>query len=153
MSERVLAALARADVGAIVVGGWAVAYAGHPRFTEDIDVIVEASEANLQRLIDVLSQFGDGAAAELVPADFPLEEGAVRIIEDDVIDVFTQMTGHTYADLRPLSTTHVVGGQPVQFLSAEGLLLLKGPSLRPRDQADAAALRAILAGRSPDTPA
>ena len=152
MSESVLAALARADVAAIVVGGWAVAYAGYPRFTEDVDVIVDASEPNLQRLIDVLASFGEGAAAELVPADFPQEEGAIRIIEDDVIDVFTQMTGHTYADLLPLSTVHAVEGEPVRFLSAEGLLLLKGPSLRPRDQADAAALRAILAGRSPDDP-
>ena len=152
MSESVLAALSRADVAAIVVGGWAVAYAGYPRYTEDIDVIVDAAPANLQRLIDVLAGFGDGAAAELVPADFPQEEGAVRIVEDDVVDVFTQMTGHTYADLLPLSSVHDVDGAPVRFLSAQGLLLLKGPSLRPRDQADAAALRAILAGRSPDSP-
>lgn len=147
-----LAALARADVDAIVAGGWAVAYAGYPRFSEDIDVIAGADEANLQRLIDVLASFGEGAAAELVTADFLLEEGAVRIMEEDIIDVSAQMTGHTYADLLPLSTVHEVDGQPVRFLSAQGLLLLKGPSLRPRDQADAAALRAILAGLPPDTP-
>lgn len=152
MSESVLAALARADVDVLVVGGLAVAQAGFARYTEDIDVLAEASEDNIARLIDVLAQFGDGAAAELSPADFPLEEGAVRIVEDEVVDVFTVMSGHTYADLLPLSETHVYDGQPVRFLTAEGLLRLKEPSLRPRDQADVAALRAILAGRSPDAP-
>ena len=130
----------------------AVAQAGFARYTEDVDLLVEASEPNLLRLIDTLASFGDGAAAELTPADFPLEEGAVRIIEDEVVDVFTQMSGHTYADLLPVTTVHDVGGQAVRFLSAEGLLRLKEPSLRPRDQAVAAALRAILAGRSPDAP-
>ena len=140
MSESVLAALARADVRAVVVGGAGVGaggaravYRGHRHPGR------RRAPPNLARLISVLAGFGDGAAAELSPSDFPLEEGAVRIIEEDVIDVFTLMTGYTYADLLPLSELHTYEGVPVRFLNAEGLLLLKAPSLRPRDQADAAA--------------
>ena len=146
----VLAALARADVEFLVVGGLAVAQAGYARYTEDIDVLVEGGAANVQRLIDALSAVGGGAAAELVPADFPLEEGAVRVVEDDVVvDLFTVMSGHAYADLLPLSAPHAVGGAAVRFLGAEGLVRLKAGSLRPKDQADVAALRALLAGRDP----
>lgn len=144
-----LVALARADVRFLVVGGLAVAYAGYARFTEDLDLLVEAAPANLARLLSALSAFGDGAARELTPADFPLEEGAVRIIDDFAIDLFTQMSGHRYADLAPLAAPHDVDGVPVLFLGAEGLLRLKAPSLRPRDQHDAAVLRDLIS-RRPD---
>ena len=97
-----------------------------------------------------LATFGSGAAAELTPDDFPLEEGAVRVAEDFDADLLTLMSGHTYADLLPLSAPHDVGGVAVRFLGAEGLIRLKADSLRPRDQADVAALRAILAGREHD---
>ena len=115
----VLAALARADAEFLVVGGLAVARAGFARYTEDIDVLVEGGAANVQCLIDTLSTIGGGAAAELVPGDFPLEEGAVRVVEEDVvIDLFTQMSGHTYADLLPLSAPHDVGGVAVRSASS-----------------------------------
>lgn len=141
-----LAALARADVAFIVVGGIAVAQAGYARYTEDIDLLVDAGPVNLHRLIDRLAAVGDGAAAELTPADFPLEEGAVRVVEDIVIDLFTQMSGHTYADLLPFSEPHDVEGVAVRFLNAEGLILLKSPSLRPKDQLDVQVLRQRLGG-------
>ena len=148
--ESALAALARAEVDFLVVGGLAVARAGFVRVTDDVDLLVEGGADNLRRLIDTLATFGSGAAAELTPDDFPLEEGAVRVAEDFDVDLFTLMSGHTYADLLPLSAPYDVGGVAVRFLGAEGLIRLKADSLRPRDQADVAALRAIFAGRDPD---
>ena len=150
MFGSMLAALVRADVAFLVVGGLAVAQAGFARFTEDVDVLVSAERDNLRRMIDVLATFGAGAAADLSPDDFPVEEGAVRIVEDVVIDVFTQMSGDTYADLLPLSVAHPYEGVSIRYLGAEGLIRLKAPSLRPKDQIDVQALRAILDGRDPD---
>ncbi|WP_420457364.1 hypothetical protein [Rubrivirga sp.] len=144
-----LAAMSRAGVDFLVVGGLAVAKAGFARATIDVDVLVEPSPPNLRRLIDVLSTFGSGAAAGLAPDDFPLEEGCVRIAEDFDIDVFTVMSGHTYADLLPLSVVHDLDGAAVRFLGAEGLLRLKSDSLRPKDQLDVAALHALIDGRDP----
>ena len=130
----VLAALARADVEFLVVGGVAVARLVDIPFTNRLGLLVEGGAANLRRLIDTLSTFGSGAAAELDVSDFPLEEGAVRVVEEDVvIDLFTQISGWTYTDLLPLSAPHDVGGVAVRFLGAEGLIRLKADSLRPRD--------------------
>lgn len=143
----VLAALARAGVEFVVVGGLAVAQAGFARTTDDIDLLVEASEPNLVRLIDTLAAFGEGAAAELTPADFPLEEGCVRVAEDVDLDLFTLMSGHTYADLLPYAVEHDVQQARVRFLGAEGLIRLKADSLRPKDQLDVQALRDILRQR------
>ena len=44
----------------LLVGGYAVAYHGHPRFTGDIDFLIHATPENVQRLLDVLDAFGFG---------------------------------------------------------------------------------------------
>lgn len=145
--ESVLAALAREQVSFIVVGGLATVQAGYVRLTEDVDLLVQADRPNLAKMIQVLSGVGSGAAAELTPDDFPLEEGAVRVAESFDIDLFTLMSGHRYEDLLPLTTRHEVLGQAVTFLSPEGLICLKKDSLRPKDQLDVQALREIIRQR------
>lgn len=147
MYANVLADLSRRGVEFIVVGGLAVGRAGFARFTEDIDLLVEASTRNLDRLIDGLAALGDGAARELTPADFPLEEGCVRIVEDVRIDVFTMMTEQTYDDLLPLSEEQPVHDQTVRFLGADGLIRLKETSVREKDQFDVMVLRRVLRER------
>jgi hypothetical protein len=42
------------DVRYLVVGGYAVAFHGHPRYTKDIDVWIEATPENAARLIQSL---------------------------------------------------------------------------------------------------
>ena len=108
MFDALLVLLARADIAFVVVGG--VAVAGFARFTEDLGLLVEASETNVERLIAALAAYGDGAAADLTLADFPDAEGAVRILDEIALDVFTRMSGRTYADLLPLTTTREIGG-------------------------------------------
>ena len=138
-----LADLGRSEVDFVLVGGLAVAIAGYARTTEDVDVLVEASEPNLRRLLAVLARFGEGHGAVLSPADFPLEEGCIRIAEDFDLDIFTLLGGQTYADLRPLSAEHDVQGVPIRTLTAEGLIRLKSDSVRPKDQLDVEVLRRL----------
>lgn len=147
MFDASLVALARGGVDFLVVGGLAVAEAGFTRLTEDVDVLVEASEANLARLIAVLQTRMEGAD-DLTPDDLPLEEGAVRFLEDVVLDVFTLMSGHAYADLVPFSFFKDIQGTPVRYLNAEGLIRLKEGSLRPKDRIDVEVLRDLLRNRT-----
>jgi hypothetical protein len=144
-----LAALARADVDFIVVGGLAVAFAGYARVTDDVDILVNARTDNLDRMLGVLAGFGEGAATELSADDFPIEEGCVRVAEHFDLDIFTLMSGHTYDDQLPMTALHEVEGVSVRHLSAEGLIRLKEDSLRPKDQLDVVALRAIQRGETP----
>jgi hypothetical protein len=44
----------------LVVGGWAVAFHGWPRYTQDIDVLIGISSDNAQKLKKVLDDFGLG---------------------------------------------------------------------------------------------
>jgi hypothetical protein len=59
------------SVKALIVGGYAVAFHAKPRFTKDIDLLVEPTPDNARRLLQALSDFGFGAA-DLTAADFTL---------------------------------------------------------------------------------
>jgi len=63
-----LSALIARRVRFVLVGGHAVAGHGEPRLTEDLDVFVEPSDANAQRLRDALKDFGFGDVAPSVKA-------------------------------------------------------------------------------------
>jgi hypothetical protein len=143
--ENVLAALSRAEVRYLVVGGVACAFNGFVRTTEDVDILVDADPENIGRMLTALAAIGDGYARELSVEDFTDEEGAVRLIEDVPIDIFVRMGGRRYADLLPYRKVHP-GNFEVPYVSAPGLIELKSRSLRPKDRIDVEALRKIVEG-------
>lgn len=142
--ERLLADLVRSDVVFVTVGGVACAMAGVVRTTEDVGILVAADEENLGRLLAALLRFGEGYARELTVADFTDEEGAIRIVEDFPLDVFTRMGGRRYEDVLPYVRRLRLDEVEIPYLAAEGLIAIKGESLRARDRADVAVLRALL---------
>jgi len=141
--EELLVALADGGVLFMTVGGIACALNGHVRSTQDVDILVKADAANIERLLAVLSHFGEGSARELSVVDFPLEAGAVRIIEDFPLDVFTLMMNRSYEDLLDHMLWWESDGARIPYLDAEGLILLKSSSPRPKDQLDIVALRSL----------
>jgi hypothetical protein len=141
--ERLLVDLVRGRVDFVVVGGIAVGLSGIVRATDDLDLLVEGSAANLERLLTVLRTVGEGHASELTPADFTDEEGAIRVIEDFPIDVFVRMSGLSYADLVTAQRFADIRGQEVPYLGPEGLIRLKERSMRDRDREDVIRLRAL----------
>jgi hypothetical protein len=141
--EKLLAKLARADLKFIIVGGVAVALNGFVRATEDVDILIDSSAENVARLLDNLRNFGEGHARELNPADFSHSEGAIRIIEDFPLDVFTVMRGKGYADLIGFTKSTRIGDVDVRYLKAAALILLKSDSQRDQDRIDVSALRSL----------
>jgi hypothetical protein len=53
----------------LVVGGYAVALHGHPRYTKDIDIWLDRDEENAERVVRALDQFGFGSLG-LTAGDF-----------------------------------------------------------------------------------
>ena len=141
--EKLLAKLAQSEVKFIIVGGVAVALNGFVRTTEDVDILIESSGQNVQRLLGALSNFGQGHASELSPADFSDSEGAVRIIEDFPLDVFTVMRGKHYPDLIASTKSTRIGDVDLCYLDAEALIALKMDSQRDQDRIDVSALRSL----------
>ena len=141
--EKLLAKLARAEVKFIIVGGVAVALNGFVRTTEDVDILLETSLENVTKLLDALKGFGEGHARELCQADFTESEGAVRIIEDFPLNVFTITRGKRYADLVASTQTTRIDDIDVRYLNAEALIALKEYCQRDQDRIDVSALRSL----------
>jgi predicted nucleotidyltransferase len=141
--EKLLAKLAGAEVKFIIVGGVAVALNGFVRTTEDVDILIESSAENITRLLNELKNFGEGHARKLSPADFSESEGAVRIIEDFPLDVFTIMRGKRYPDLVGSTKPTRIDDVDVRYLDAEALIALKKDSQREQDRIDVSALRSL----------
>jgi hypothetical protein len=139
--EKLLENLARAKVKFIVVGGVAVALNGFVRTTDDVDILIERSPENIARLLETLASFGEGHSRNLSLTDFDDMEGAVRVIEEFPLDIFTVMRGETYGDLAGSVRQTTIKGATIDFLNADGLIRLKVDSTREKDQIDIAALR------------
>jgi len=52
--EELLRLLEKHDVDYMIVGGYAVAFHGHPRFTKDIDIFFSADKDNVERIKEAL---------------------------------------------------------------------------------------------------
>jgi acylphosphatase len=141
--EKLLVALVCGKVDFVTIGGVACALNGFVRTTEDVDLLVAGDPENIQRLLAVLQNVGQGFARELSPSDFSDEEGAIRVIEEFPIDIFIRIGGRHIEDIHAHVRYSQIQGIPVPYLSAEGLILLKKESVRDKDQIDVAALRRI----------
>jgi len=50
----------------VVVGAFAVAYHGYPRYTGDLDLLIRPSHDNAVRVLQALSQFGFGRSTSVL---------------------------------------------------------------------------------------
>jgi hypothetical protein len=143
-----LVALAADRVDFAVVGGLAVIFNGYPRLTLDVDILVHVAPENLRKLLDCLAGWGEGWARELKPEDFVSQEGAIRVIEEFDLDIFTRMSGKSLEDFRPRLRYLETGGVRIPYLSPADLVFLKQDSWRDKDKLDVQAMREIIARES-----
>jgi hypothetical protein len=128
------------DVAFMVVGGYAVAAHGHPRYTGDLDIWLLIDHDNAERLIRVLRAFGFGAL-DLSADDFLIENQVVQLGREPIrIDLLTGLDGVSFSDCRGRAITVDVDGLQVPFISRDDLLKNKRSSGRPQDLADVDAL-------------
>jgi len=72
--------LADADADFVIVGGYAVAFHGHPRATKDLDVFVRPSPHNAAHVYRALAAFGAPLDSfEVAEADFTSYDGVLQI--------------------------------------------------------------------------
>jgi predicted nucleotidyltransferase len=120
----------------LLVGGYAVGLHGYPRYTKDLDIWVEASQENAERVIKAIEDFGF-ASLELTPQDF-LEPGVfVQIGYPPVrIDLLTQPSGVVFAECYENREQIEVDGLTIPVIGLEDLRKNKKASGRSQDLAD-----------------
>lgn len=139
--------LTDAGVEYALVGGYAIAAHGFNRMSEDIDILVNPSQENSRRWIVALGKLPDHAAAELAGETDVFANDkryALRVNDQFTIDVMPSIAGHSWEEMRQYVTTIDFEGLTLTLLNLEGLLMTK-QGVRPKDQMDAAMLRAALA--------
>src|SRR4051812_23953721 len=120
--EKLLVGLETAGIDFAVVGGLAVIFNGYPRTTVDADILVSDSAENIRKLLECLRGWGEGWARDLKIEDFAPQEGAVRLMEDFDLDIFTRMRGRTLDDFRPRLRHVKVGSVSLPHLAPEDLV-------------------------------
>ncbi len=120
----------------VIVGGWAVAFHGCPRFTGDLDFFVEASSDNAGRLMRVLGRFGF-ASLGLQERDFLQPDRIIQLGRPPRrIDLITGVSGVSFAEAWAGRVPALLDGIPVQLIGREALLKNKAAAGRPQDTAD-----------------
>jgi hypothetical protein len=127
----------------LVVGGHAVAFHGHPRFTGDIDFFIRPTAENAKRVLDAIRDFGFGSL-ELTLEDFTTPERIVQLGRPpNRIDILTSISGVEFEDAWTGRVPAKLDEEPVSFLGFDALIRNKEASGRDKDRADAAKLLAI----------
>lgn len=125
----------------IVVGGFAVALHGVVRTTMDIDILIEPTLANAERVIRALSTLPWGVAQEHDGAS--LLAKPITIIGDDPrVDVLTMAWNVRFDDAAPGMLQVTVDGVAIPYADLETLIRSKGTG-RLQDRADIEQLERI----------
>ena len=125
----------------LIVGGQAVAFHGHPRYTKDLDVWIERTPENARRLIQVLEDFGF-ALLELEAQDF-LEPGQVIQLgyAPVRIDLLTSVKERTFSDCYPPRKVKEVEDATLPYIGLDDPRASKRASDRHQDLAGVEALK------------
>lgn len=135
--RELFAAFVAHDVRFLIVGGYAVAFHGHPRFTKDVDVLIARDPENARRVYEALADFG-APIAELGIDAFIDPESVVQIgVPPNRIDVITELSGIGFEDAWASRVTSSYGDVPVAYIGLQGLLRTKRAAGRPQDLLDA----------------
>ena len=124
----------------LIVGGYALAFHGAPRFTGDIDLYVRPVRENAERILGALDEFGFGSL-DLSEDDFANSGKVVQLGVPPVrIDIITSVSGVSWEKADMSKVPGQYGQTPVCFISREDLVTNKRATGRRKDAADIEAL-------------
>jgi hypothetical protein len=124
------------EVRYLVVGGYAVAFHGQPRYTKDIDVWIDLDEHNAQKAINALADFGFGSL-NLKPSDLLEPDTVIQLgYPPRRINLLIALEGATFEECYAARLEEEIDGIRVCFIDRDNLARLKRAAGRPQDLAD-----------------
>jgi hypothetical protein len=124
----------------LVVGGFAVMRYTEPRYTKDLDILINNTPANGERVINALKAFG-APLRHVTAADFVTDDGFYQIgVAPNRVDVINKIPGVEFSAAYAAREFATIGGLKVPFISRKHLIDAKLASGRPQDLVDAGAL-------------
>lgn len=124
------------DVRYLVVGGYAVALHGYPRFTKDLDVWLWLEAGNAARAVQALADFGF-ASLDITTDDFLVPDQIIQLgYPPNRIDLITTLPGVEFESCFDQREIIMFDDIPVNFIDRESLKRNKQASGRLQDLAD-----------------
>jgi hypothetical protein len=136
----------------LIVGAYAVIFHAQPRFTNDLDLLIQADPTNARATYAALAAFGV-ALQDIGPEDFAERGSYFRFGRDPhSFDLLPEIPGVDFDAAWERRVEGVIdpdSGLKAFFISASDLIASKLAAGRPQDIADAEAVRkALEAGNS-----
>ncbi len=124
------------NVDYVIVGGYAVAFHGYPRFTGDIDVLIVPEKENVEKLLDAIAAFGF-ASLKLDISDFMEPQTVIQLgmppLRIDMINSIDGIDNQTiFSDIKISD----FDGMKIPFISLQNLKKNKASTGRLKDMAD-----------------
>jgi hypothetical protein len=131
-----IASLNANKVRYLIVGGYAVAFHGHPRYTKDLDVWIDRSPQNAARIVKALERFGFGSL-DLKADDFLVPDQIIQLgLPPNRIDVLTTLAGVDFRSCYAARVKAKIGGMTANFIDLKNLKKNKEAVGRTQDLAD-----------------
>ncbi|HOJ39964.1 MAG TPA: hypothetical protein PK644_05820, partial [bacterium] len=113
--EEFFALLNKHRVRYCIIGSYAVAFYSNPRYTKDVDLLVEPTRQNAERLLRVLKEFGFGSL-NLSERDFANKGQIIQLGYEPVrIDLITSLSGLPFGQIWKNRKRGPYGRQKVNF--------------------------------------
>ncbi len=134
-----IAALERNEVEYVIVGAYALAFLGYPRYTGDVDIWVRPTASNAKALLRAVEEFGfkslslteeDILSGKVIQMGYP----PMRI------DLITLLDGVTEDEIWTSRREGPFGDQAVFYIGKDAFIKNKRAAGRPKDVADLNAL-------------
>ncbi|HYY59147.1 MAG TPA: DUF6036 family nucleotidyltransferase [Pyrinomonadaceae bacterium] len=131
----VFASFQKHEVRYVVIGGIAAVLHGVPRATFDLDILIEASTDNAQRLLDALIEANFATALQITASELLAHE--ITVFNDRVrIDVQTKTPGLRFEDAWQNRVAMNYQGQGFYVASKADLIASKRGAGRTKDLDD-----------------
>ncbi len=134
--EELLELLAKHSVKYLIVGGYAVAFHGYPRFTKDIDIFYEINEKNINKITKCLIEFG--FSEKDIDKSIFLKRGNIVVIgvEPLRVDFINEIDGVEFNDAWKNRIKGKYGSVDVNLISRTDLIKNKSATKRTEDKLD-----------------
>jgi len=142
--EEFLASLNAHRVRYLLVGAHAVAHHARPRATKDLDLYVEPTTENAERVLAAIRDFFGGADLGLKATDLTAPERVVQLgVAPARIDLLSSLAAvRDFAAAWERRVDARFGGVETHFLGLDDLIAEKEGAGRDQDRADLRSLRA-----------
>jgi len=138
--DEFIACLTARGVEFLIVGAYALAFHGVPRFTGDLDILVRPTPDNATLLLQAIADFGF-PTADLIPADLVDPRRMLELGLPPVqLHIMSAISGVSWEDAHAQATRGRFGTHDVPVIGRRSLIQNKRAAGRPKDLADLDAL-------------